>query len=621
MTAESAVYAFGPYVLDRPRRLLLREGATVALTPKAFDLLTVLVEHDGQLVPKETLMARLWPETAVEESNLTFQISTLRKALGDGRYVVTVPGRGYHFAGQVQRISGEMVIEQEERTTITVSKEERTSRPWLAIAAVALAVVTAIAAAVVLARRTPAPPPAPPPPAPPGMRSIAVLPFRPIVASQRDEALELGMADTLITRLSHIPSIVTRPTSAIRRYSALDQDPLAAARELGVDSVLDGSIHRSGDRIRITVRLLRTSDGKSLWASQFDQNVRDLFAVQDRVADGIARSIVPTLSGREQQLLSKRLTGNLEAYELYVKGNFYRDVNDYQLARPLYQRAIELDPKFAAAWAGLADTWLIDARYTDSPPHQRFTNARAAAEKAIEIDPELADGHTSLASIYGDYDWRWDDAERAFRRALQLNPNSANAHLRYSTLALHRRKFDVALGHGRRAVELDPRSPSTNLAYANALYASGRTNEAIPLLQQIVRDTRFIPARLHLGMAFMEAGRIDEALEEFRRNAELVIPHTQHKGLYAYALARAGRREEALKLVREIEALSPRVDVAPVNLAMAWTALGDHDRAFYWLERAYRDHLYLLRVINVLRGFDPLRRDPRFADLIRRMGL
>jgi DNA-binding winged helix-turn-helix (wHTH) protein/TolB-like protein/Tfp pilus assembly protein PilF len=616
MTAESAVYAFGPYVLDRPRRLLLRDGTAVALTPKAFDLLTVLVEHDGRLVPKETLMTRLWPETAVEESNLTFQISTLRKALGDGRYVVTVPGRGYHFAGQVQRISGnELVIEEEERTTITVSKEEKTSRPWLAMAVVALAVVTAIAAAVFLTRRTP------PPPQAPGMRSIAVLPFRPIVASQRDEALEVGMADTLITRLSHIPSIVTRPTSAIRRYSALDQDPLAAARELGVDSVVDGSIHRSGDRIRITVRLLRTSDGKSLWASQFDQSVRDLFAVQDQVAEGVARSIVPTLSGREQQLLTKRVTENIEAYDLYVNGIFYRDRNDTRNARPLFERAIELDPQFAAAWAGIADTWLVDARYTDSPPHERFAKARAAAERAIELDPELADGHVSLASVYGDYDWRWDDAEREFRRALQLNPNSATAHTGYAMLVLSRRKFDVALVHGRLALELDPQSPNVRLAYASIINCSGSPGEAIPLLRQIVRESNFVPARLHLGMAYMEAGLVEEAVEAFRQNHVVTRGFSQHKALYAYALARAGRRAEALQLIGEIEALSSKVDVASVNLALAWTALGDHDRAFQWLERAYRDRLFLLRIITTNSGYEPLRSDPRYADLIRRMGL
>ncbi len=606
MTAESAVYAFGPYVLDRQRRLLLRDGAAVALTPKAFDLLTVLVESDGRLVAKETLMSRLWPETAVEESNLTFQISTLRKALGDGRYVVTIPGRGYQFAGPVALVGEpETVVEQ----------DERQARPWLAIAIAALAIVAIIAIAALLTRRNPAPPPAP------GTRSIAVLPFRPIDASHRDEVLELGMADTLITRLSHIPTIVIRPTSAIRRYTALDADPLKAGRELGVDSVVDGSIHRSGERIRITVRLLRIADGKPLWAAQFDESVRDLFAVQDRVADGVARSIVPSLSGREQQLLAKRPTGDLEAYDLYLKGRYSMDRMDAERAREFFERAIERDPRFAAAWAGVADTWLIRAKFSDSPPHDQFAKGRAAAEKAIELDPELAEAHTSLASIYGDYDWRWDDAEREYRRALQLNPNSAIAHMWYAVLAMHRRKFDVALEHSGRAVELDPSSSMIGVGRGQCLNFSGRSDEAIRHLQQVVRQNPENPgAMLHLGLAYMQAGRIQEGVEQFRHSSTRT-GHAQHRALYAYALATAGQRDEALRIARDMEQLSTREDIPPVNLALAWTALGDHDRAFHWLERAYRDHLYLLRAINVMDGYKPLHSDPRYADLIRRMGL
>ena len=241
MPLESAVYEFGPYVLDRPRRLLTRDGAPVGVTPKAFDLLALLVENGGRVVSKETLMDALWPDTEVEESNLTFQISTLRKALGDGRYVVTIPGRGYQFAGAVQQmtpVDTETIVEDGQRMTITVS-ERRAVWPWIAAAAI----VIVAAAALFLTRRTP-------PPQAQGVRSIAVLPFRPLVAAQRDESLELGMADTLITRLSHIPGVVVSPTSAVRRYSKLDQDPLAGGRELGVETVLDGSIQRSGDRPR-----------------------------------------------------------------------------------------------------------------------------------------------------------------------------------------------------------------------------------------------------------------------------------------------------------------------------------------------------------------------------------
>lgn len=606
---EPAQFAFGPYVLDRSRRQLLRDGSAVALTPKAYDLLALLVEHQGRIVPKETLMSRLWPDTAVEESNLAFQISALRKALGEGRYVITVPGRGYQFAGAT---SVEAYVEQEERTTITVSDERRTL-PWVAIALGAALLVAAIAALVLLRRPT-RPPPA-------NVRSIAVLPFRPIVAAQRDESLELGMADTLITRLSHMQAIVVRPTSAIRRYTALDQDPIAAGRDLAVDSVLDGSIHRSGDRMRVTVRLLRIADGTTLWADQYDQNVRDLFAVQDRVADAVARSIAPSLSGRDEQLLRKRTTDDLAAYDLYVKGQYLR-YNEPARAQEFYERAIARDPKFAAAWAAIADAWLQRGRYTNSNPQRQFEQARAAAEKAIALDPALGDAHRALASVSADHLWRWDDADREYRRALELNPNDAFAHYGYANLLVYRRRFDAALEHSRRALELDPSSPMAGIGHGVVLRFSGRNEEAIRHLQETLRlHPRLAPAILHLGMAQTNAGHAAEGMNTLQDGLASARNNSQLQALYAYAAAKAGHRDEALRMLRDLEALSTRENVASANLALAWTALGDPDKAFAWLERAYADRLFLLRMLPVEQGFEPLRKDPRYADLLRRMGL
>lgn len=616
MSSESTIYEFGPYVLDRPRRLLTRDGTPVGVTPKAFDLLALLVENGGRVVSKETLMDTLWPDTEVEESNLTFQISALRKVLSDGRYVVTVPGRGYQFAGAVERlgeplapVETETIVEDGRRMTITVS-ERRTVWPWIAAAIVILAAT----AALFVMRREPHATAT-------GVRSIAVLPFRPLVAAQRDESLELGMADTLITRLSHIPGVVISPTSAVRRFSKLDQDPLAAGRELGVETVLDGSIQRSGDRMRVTVRLLRTADGKPLWAAQFDEGVRDLFAVQDRVADGVARSVAPSLSGREQQLLAKKPTGDLAAYELYLKGSYWKD-RDGPRAREFFERAIANDPKFAAAWAGIADTWLLRGRFTDANPWQFFENARNAAEKAIALDPELADAHVALAAVYGDYQWRWDDAEREYERALALNPNHADAHAWYAALLLFRRKFDLALAHSRRAVEIDPLSPLIQVTRGMCLRFSGRNEEAIRHLEETLRlHPKLTPAMLHLGMAYVNAGRAEEGMKWLGEAIPNSRNSSQLPSLYAYAAAKAGHRDEALRIVREVEERSGRIPIAEYNLALVFIALGDPDRAFPLLEHAYEKRSYLLRVITVEQGYAPVRSDPRYVDLVRRMGL
>lgn len=614
MPAESATYAFGPFVLDRSRRLLLREGAAVGLTPKAFDLLALLVEHDGTVVTKETLMNRLWPDTAVEESNLTFQISTLRKVLGEGRYVVTVPGRGYQFAGGVERIyeplvQTETIVEDERRMTVTVSEHSRIT-PWIAaVAIVAIVVITAL----MLLRRTPR--------ATPGIRSIAVLPFRPIVAAQRDESLELGMADTLITRLSHIPGLVVSPTSAVRRYSALDQDPLAAGRDLGTDAVLDGSIQRSGDRVRVTVRLLRTSDGGPLWASQFDQSARDLFDVQDGVADGIARAIAPSLSGRAQEDLTRRMTDDLAAYDLYVKGVYWK-VRDGKRALEFFNRSLERDPRLAESWTGIAETWLQRGRFTDGSNRKPFENARAAAEKALALDPDLADAHAALASVYGDSEWRWADAEREYRRALELNPNEANIHNAYSVHAVFRRDFVTALEHSQRAIELDPLSLSIGVARGMVLRFSGRNDEAARHMKEVVRANPEInAAKLHLAMALTNAGHPEEGMKVLQEAMKHPSSNSQLPALYAYASAKAGHRDEALRVVGELEEVAKRAKITAPNLALAYTALGDRDRAFAWLERAFEDRQYLLRMITVEQGFAPLREDPRYVDLIRRMGL
>jgi DNA-binding winged helix-turn-helix (wHTH) protein/TolB-like protein/tetratricopeptide (TPR) repeat protein len=624
--SEAAVFAFGPFVLDRDRRLLARDGAVVTVTPKAFDLLVVLVERGGAAVSKDELMTALWPGTAVEESNLTFQISTLRKALGTegAGCIATLPGRGYQFVAPLQRLPGggvaaagavaqvaaEAVVEDVERTTITVS--ESRSSAWRWIAALALLVLGAVVAAVVLRRdRAPSPP----------IQSLAVLPFKPLGGAQRDEALELGMADTLITRLSRMPAVTVSPISAVRRYSRLDDDPLAAGRQLGVDAVVDGSIQRRGPRMRVTVRLLRTSDGKPMWASQLDETASDLFAVQDLVAERVARAVVPALSEPAEAQLARRTTTDLEAYELYLKGRYWANAEPAR-AEEFFQRAVARDPNFATAWAAIADTWLMRGRYGNSSPRQQFDKARQAAMKAVALDPESAEGHAALAEVYADHDWDWKRAEGEYRRALELNPSSDVAHGQFAYLLLFRRDFEGALEHARRATEIDPLSPLWAIGLGFILDSAGRHEEAIRSLEETLRvHPGLTPALLHLGMAYTNAGKPEMGVAKFQ---EALVPRprsAQLLGLLAFAQARAGHRDAALSIVHDLEKRAGHEAVGSPNLALAWTALGNHDRAFYWLERGYADRLFLLRVVTVQPGFDPLRSDPRYADLMRRMGL
>jgi len=613
MSADSEAYAFGPYVLDRPRRALMRDGESIGVTPKAFDLLAVLAENGGNVVSKETLMTRLWPDTAVEEGSLAFQISTLRKALGDGRYIITVPGRGYQLAGPVQVVEGaqiEAIVRDEQRTTITVS-DERRSIPLIALALIAATAVVVVAWLIVRKRPT----------AGASIHSIAVLPFKPIAGAHRDEALELGMADTLITRLSHLSSITVSPTSAVRRFDKLDQDPLAAGRDLGVDSVLEGSLQRGADRIRVTVRLLRTSDGRSLWAEQYDEKALDLLAVEDKVADGVARSIVPALSGREHQLVVKRTTADPAAYDLYLKGVYWKG-RDSIRAEEFFNRALERDPKFAAAWAGVASVSLFRGRFSSRPLPEVFEHARQAAQKAIALDPDLADAHAAIAAIHADYDWQFDRADAEFRRTLELDPNSLDAHTGYAYLLAMRRDFNAAIDHARRAQELDPLSPTANVTVGMGLSMAGRHEEAIRSLRETLRlYPDLIPAKLHLGITLAYTGHPEEGASVLRDALRTRPQSSTLSGLLAYTLASAGHRDEAMAIVRELETRNKTEPIEMTSLAVAWMALGDVDRAFAWLNQACDKRIPLVRMINAEPEFAPLRSDPRFAALVKRIGL
>ena len=300
----------------------------------------------------------------------------------------------------------------------------------------------------------------------------------------------------------------------------------------------------------------------------------------------------------------------------------YLKERDGPRAREFFERAIARDPHFAAAWAAIADTWLLRGRFTDANPWQFFENARNAAEKAIALDPDLADAHAALAAVYGDYQWRWDDAEREYERALALNPNHANAHAGYAALSVFRRKFDRALVHSRRAVEIDPLSPLVLVNRGMCLRFSGRNEEAIRHLEETLRlHPNFPPAMLHLGMAYANAGRAEEGMRRLGDALPVARNASQLPALYAYAAAKAGHRDEALRIVRELEERGKSEPIAEYNLALVYTTLGDPDRAFPLLEHAYEKRSYLLRVITVEQGYAPLRADPRYVDLVKRMGL
>ena len=427
----SETYEFDQFRIDAKHRFLMRDGEVLQLKPKVFDTLMVLIESAGRIVTKDELMQAVWGSTIVEENNLTHNISVLRKVLGenrgDHRYVLTIPGRGYRFVADVKSLNGEstdlvmakftrskILIEDEtqiddtaDRRSEAVTANWRPVRTRMSTGLIVLATVVISCLAYVYLpnlnkRNEPAGISA--------VRTLAVLPFKAIGAGGDDEYLQVGIVDALITRLSHVRRIAVKPTGAVRKYTAADQDPVTAGRELGVDAVLNGSVQKAGDRIRVVVQLVNVRDGSALWGETFDEKLADIFTVQDRISEHVSAALTLTLSKAEKDRLTRRETSSPEAYQLYLKGRYYWNKRTQETAKKAieyFQQSIDLDPNYALAHAGLADSYIILGVYSGLPPQEAFTKAKAMAQKALQLDESLAEAHTALAYVKFRYEWDW----------------------------------------------------------------------------------------------------------------------------------------------------------------------------------------------------------------------
>lgn len=640
-------YEFGPFRVDPVKRLLLRDGQAVAVTSKVFDTLLALVEHHGQLLPKDELMERLWPDTVVEENNLTQQISVLRKALGERsgehRYIVTVPGRGYSFVAEVREVydrGPDLILEQYTRSSITIAVEEGDQNargvtyaggaklpPAAASSAgrrprtyfIALGLLVLLGPITFLTYRQFANAPRRPAPgAPP--KSIAVLPFKSLTPGPGDDLLGAGMSDTLIAKLSNLREIKVRPTSSVIKYAGAPQDTLAAGRELGVDSVLEGTVQRAGDRVRVTVQLLDVRDGQPLWADSFDGRLGDIFAVQDAISEQVARAMLTRLDGRERERLRKHHTGSVEAYEAYLRGrHFWNKRTEEGLRKSIeyFQRAIDLDRSYALAYAGAADAYgvLVGYKLDTQAAEEGVRRAKAAAIRALEIDETLAEAHTSLAFIKYHYDCDNAGAEREYLRAIELNPNYPTARHWYADFLLMTYRPEEAMAEIRRAQELDPLSPIINSTLAEHLYFALRYDEAAAQLKKTLEiDPDFYIARYLLGLTYEQKGMYGDAISEFRKAYALA----GNKGALTvaalgHAYAVSGREDEARRALGELFKLD---HTAPYAVATVYAGLGDRRQAFEWLQKARRDKVKVGWLLKTDPRWESFRSDPTFRDFL-----
>lgn len=569
------VYEFGPFRLDDTEHCLLRDGEPIPLKLKAFETLRALVQSHGHVLAKAELMKTIWPDTIVEENNLEQSISLLRKTLGarqnEPKYIETIPRRGYRFVASVKEGWEDPVD-------------------------------------------------------PATVRSLAVLPLENLSGDLAPEHFADGMTDALITDLAKIGVLRVISRTSVMRYRGTREPLPEIAQKLHVDAVVEGSVQRSADRVRINVQLIHAATERHLWTETYERDQSDVLVLQSEVARAIAREIKIKLTPQEEVCLASTRPVHREAYEAYLKGLYHwnkQAPQGVQKALEYFQQAIEKDPGYALAYARLADCHNRLGTFELRSPQESFAKATAAAMKALELDEKLAEAHTALAFARLYYDWDWPGAEREYRRALELNPGSGEAHEWYSFYLMTMARTEESLAEMKRAHELDPLSLNITTWLGWPFYYARQYDQAIEQFRKALdMEPNYWYAMYCLGLAHTRKGEFSEAITALQKASAL---STGSPGLVeaalAYAYAVAGQRGEAEKVLDELNELSKQRGVSPYFMAILYTGLGEKDQAFGWLEKAYEKRVGRLVQLKKEPMFDSLRSDPRFTDLLRRIGL
>ncbi|HKA19679.1 MAG TPA: winged helix-turn-helix domain-containing protein [Blastocatellia bacterium] len=628
-------YEFGRFRIDTGERVLLRDHEVVPLTPKVFEILLVLVQNSGQVVSKDGLMKKVWPDSFVEDGNLTQNISLLRKALGEGQnghqYIETVARRGYRFVAPVREAGagdgssagaigthaeGPRAIETSpagEAAPVLQTAPQKYSIQSLKtrrqVLMLSVPVLIAVALGIVyLTRDSKAVNSG-------AIESIAVLPFINEAADTDAEYFTDEITESLVNNLSQLPKLRVVPRSVVMNYRGLNADPRKIARDLNVRAVLSGRVHRRGDTLSIQVDLIDATSVSQMWGQHYDRRVSDILLVQEDISRDIFENLRLKLSVEEQK--------QLESFSLYLKGrNAWNKRTEDGLLQGIeyFRKAIEVDQSYAPAYAGLADCYNMLVVYGLSQPKDAFPKAKEAATKALSIDGTLAEARTSLAFIKHRWDWGRDEAEREFQLAIKYKPGYAPAHQWYSSYLVAMGRFDEAIDQARRAQELEPLSFIGNSHLGWILYLAGRNDEAIAHCKRLLDvDPNFFPARRYLGLAYEQKGMYADAIDQFEQGVKLSGSPLM-LSLLGHAYAASGKKADAQRIVSELDQQKQRY-VSPYTIATIYAGLGDKDQAFRLLEKAFEERdiwLMNLKVDPVLIG---LRSDYRFKDLLQRIGL
>jgi TolB-like protein/Tfp pilus assembly protein PilF len=578
--SSKTVVRFGSFEADFRAGELRKHGVKLKLVGQPLEVLAMLLERPGQLVTRDELRARLWPtDTFVDfDHGLNAAVNKLRDALSDSadkpKYVETLPRRGYRFISAVglhdsQNLLGELSS--------------------------------------------------------PKIQSLVVLPLENLSKDPEQEYFADGMTDQLITNLAQISALKVVSRTSAMRYKGTKKSLPEIARELHVDAVVEGAVMWMGGRVRISAQLIEAPTDHHLWAASYDRDLRDVLSMQEEVTRAIASEIRVNLSAQEQARLANTRPIDPEAYRLYLKGRYYWykvTPEAMQKAIEYFQQALEKDPAYALAYAGLADTYNTLAFFTVFPPREVVPKAKAAAVKALEIDANLAEAHVSLGWAGFTYDLDWPAAGKHLERAVVLNPAYPVAHSFYSLYLGALGRSEEGLTEAKRALDLDPVSPAILHYVVVQLYLARRFDEAIEQCRKTLElDPSFTPARGVLGHVYAAKGMYREALAEYEKYATLSGGSPGSTAFVGYAHARLGQRSQAFRVLDQLGAASKQRYVPALSFATVYVGLGEKEQAFLWLEKAYDERTNSLAYLKVQSTWDPLRPDPRFADLVRRIGL
>jgi TolB-like protein/DNA-binding winged helix-turn-helix (wHTH) protein/tetratricopeptide (TPR) repeat protein len=645
-TASTRIIRFGVFEVDLNAAELRKGGLRVKLPEQPFQILTVLLEKPGELVTREELRNRLWQsDTFVDfDHGVNNAVMRLREVLGDSsdspRFIETVPRRGYRFIAHVDESpwSAPSFTPQqpESQKQATPTTEDPATAPALSPSSIQQGVkgrrrliivgIVAIALfAVALAWRYHA--------TQTGTSdvrqstSVVVLPLENLSGDQEQDYFADGMTDDLIANLAKIRSlrVISRSTAMAYKHT---RKPLSEiARELHVDAVVEGTVLRAGDRVRITAELVQVSTDRHLWAETYESQMGDVLALQNRVSSAIVNEIRVNLSPQDRARLARNPAVAPEAYENYLKGRFYwnrRTDENLHRAIGYFENATKQDTQYALAYAGLSDCYAVigAAIFGTMPAGEAAPKARQAAQRALDIDPTLAEAETSLATVKFNYDWDWAGAEEGYQHAIQLNPSYATAYQRYSLLLTAMGRFQEGFGQIDKARELDPLSFSINFSLGWRLYLARQYDRAIVQLRNTLEmDPSYELPHLILGQAYEEQGAFDLAIPELRKAVELSHGTPLMLSALAHAYARSGQRAEAQQLLTQLEAASKQQYVSPYYLAIVYVGLGEKEKALSLLETALTDRSNGLIFMAVEPELDPIRSDPRFIALERKLRL